>query len=75
MYHRRITFAASAPKAASFVEWARFITANGIANTANLLVYSLLVIQMQWQVLWALAVASLLAAILSYVAAAKWVFR
>lgn len=72
--HRSFTFGSPARPAPTAAEWLRFVLTNGLGNGLNLALYWLLVTS-GWNLIVALAIASVAAAAINYSASVWWVFR
>lgn len=72
--HRSFTFRSPARPAPTAAEWLRFVLSNGLGNGLNLALYWLMVAA-GWNLLVALAIASVAAVAINYSASAWWVFR
>lgn len=73
--HRTYTFSAAPANHNIVAQWFAFVCTNGIGNLVNLVVYGVLVKAAAWSAISALAMASLIAAVLNYVASRFFVFR
>jgi len=73
--HRHYTFEHARHVPPTIREWMHFAFANAFGNGVNLALYWTLIGFLAWDVLPALAVASVVAAGINYAMSARWVFR